>query len=110
MAKRLPLKIEKILEETKGMLSAIYAQRLKEIILFGSYARGDFSEGSDVDLLLLLDHVSNPTMEHDRYFPMVCDLSLKYDTVVSVIPMDYDTYCTKKTPLILNARKEGVPL
>jgi hypothetical protein len=38
MAKSFPKKIKKILAETKGQLSSLYAQRLKEVILFGSYA------------------------------------------------------------------------
>jgi len=122
MAKSFPKKIKKILEETKGQLSSLYAERLKEVILFGSYARGDYTRGSDidllllldgvddpdVDLLLLLDGVDDPDVERERYARTICDLSLKYDTVVSVIPMDYKRYLSRKTPLILNARKEGM--
>lgn len=107
MARKLPKKIERVLVETKAQLSAMYLHRLKDVILFGSYARGDFTKGSDIDLLLLLDQVVDSGVEHDLYFPTICDLSLKYDTVVSVIPMDYETYYSKKTPLILNAHKEG---
>jgi len=107
MAKKLPKKIELLLNEAKGQLRSLYPDRLKDIILFGSYARGDFSKGSDIDLLLLLDQISAPTAERDRYFPMVCDLSLRYDTVVSVIQMDISTYQTKRSPLILNIQKEG---
>ncbi|OGT99604.1 MAG: hypothetical protein A2X80_00770 [Geobacteraceae bacterium GWB2_52_12] len=104
---RLPKKIELVLAETKARLSALYPHRLKDVILFGSYARGDYTKGSDIDLLLLLDRVVDSGVERDLFFSAICDLSLKYDTVVSVIPMDYETYRSKKTPLILNARKEG---
>jgi predicted nucleotidyltransferase len=88
-------------------LSALFHDRLKEIILFGSYARGDFQKGSDIDLLLLLDRISATLPERDKYFSVVCDLSLKYDTVLSVIPMDIETFETRKSPLILNIWKEG---
>lgn len=108
MAKSIPKKIKKILLETKGQLSSLYTHRLKDIILFGSYARGDYTSGSDIDLLLLLDGVDDPDIERARYARTICDLSLKYDTVVSVIPMDYKRYLSRKTPLILNARREGV--
>lgn len=108
MAKRLPQKVRKILAEAKGQLSALYAHRLKEVILFGSYARGDYTKESDIDLLMLLDDLDDPVAERDRYFNAISDLSLKYDTVVSVIPIDYKTYHSRKTPLILNAHKEGV--
>jgi predicted nucleotidyltransferase len=108
MAKKIPKKIEKVLLETKSRLTAVYAKRLKDIILFGSYARGDFAKGSDIDLLVLLDRVGDLGAEHDLYLPVVCDLSLKYDTVVSIVPMEYDTYLRRKTPLILNVQKEGI--
>lgn len=108
MARKLPKKVQEVLAEAKGQLSALYAHRLKGVILFGSYARGDYTKGSDIDLLMLLDGLDDPVAERDRYFTAICNLSLKYDTVVSVIPIDYKTYHSRKTPLILNARKEGM--
>jgi len=108
MAKKLPKKVEKILKETKAQLSALYSQRMKDVILFGSYARGDYTKGSDIDLLLILEGVDDPAAEKERFFRTICDLSLKYDTVVSVVAMDYETFLSQKTPFILNARKEGV--
>lgn len=110
MGKKIPRKIENVLAEAKDRFRSLYAQRLQELVLFGSYARGDFSGGSDIDLLLLLDQVSDLGAERDRYLPIVCDLSLKYDTVVSVIPMDYADFQTRKTPLVLNAHREGIKL
>ena len=110
MAKKLPKKVQEILEEAKGQLRALYAQRLKGMILFGSYARGDYAKGSDIDLLMLLEGMDDPDAERERYFTAICELSLKYDTVVSVIPMDYKTYPSRKTPLILNVLREGVTI
>jgi predicted nucleotidyltransferase len=110
MPKRIPKKIMTILNETRECFNAIYAQRVKELILFGSYARGDYDTGSDIDLLLLLDHLDDMETERARYMPTVCELSLKYDTVVSVIPMEYEKYRTRKTPLIINVQREGVRL
>lgn len=108
MGKKIPLRIQKALAETKGKFDALYAQQRHELLLFGSYARGTFSSGSDIDLLLLLDDLNDPTAERDRYSPIICELSLKYDTVISIVPMDRSTYQTKRTPLILNVQREGV--
>lgn len=110
MARRLPEKIESILQEVKDRLDSLYADRLKEIILFGSYARGDFAEGSDIDLLVLLDRLDEPEAERERYLSAICELSLKYDTVVSIVPMDYRVFRSKKTPLTMNVTREGVRL
>lgn len=45
--------IEPILDEAKERLQKIYGERLKGLILYGSYARGDATEGSDIDLIIV---------------------------------------------------------
>lgn len=106
--KKLPKKVQQIVHEAKEQLQTIYSGQLREMILFGSYARGDYTKGSDIDLLMLLDEITDPAAERERYLPIICDLSLKHDTVVSLIPMRFSTYYQNKTPLILNVHKEGV--
>jgi predicted nucleotidyltransferase len=108
MARKRPQEVDSILAEAKTLLSAQYGHRLKGMVLFGSYARGDFAEGSDIDLLVLLSDLADPIGESEPVFQAICDLSLKHDTVLSVILMDFDAFRTRKTPLIMNARKEGV--
>ena len=105
-----PPDVMQVLVETKHRLLQLYATRMKKLILFGSYARGDYTQGSDLDLLLLLTDLPDLTTERNRYLPVACDLSLKYDTLISIVPMDYATYKKSKTPLILNVRREGLTL
>ncbi len=108
MARKRPGKIDRVLAEAKALLSARYAQRLKGIVLFDSYARGDFTEGSDIDLLVLLRPLPDPLAERERLFPAICDLSLEHDVVLSLVLMDFDAFRSRVTPLIVNAGKEGV--
>jgi predicted nucleotidyltransferase len=65
--KKLPKKVQQIVQEAKEQLQAIYSGHLQEMILFGSYARGDYTKGSDIDLLILvLKYTSflKPTREY----------------------------------------------
>ena len=58
MKTKLPKKsanIATLLKSFQADLLKIYGEHLQKIILFGSYARGDFREGSDIDLLLLFN-------------------------------------------------------
>lgn len=110
MAEKVPKKIRKILDETRRELEIKYAQRLKQMILFGSYARGDHSKDSDIDIILLLNNSNSVSTERDIYLPITSRLSLKYDKVISIIPMKVEEFRRKKTPLILNLRKEGISL
>jgi len=48
-------KINKILSEFSKLAKENFGDKLSEIILFGSYARGDYDIESDVDLMLLMD-------------------------------------------------------
>ena len=108
MARKIPKKIQRIVQEARNELQNIYSGRLKDIILYGSYARGDYSRDSDIDLLLVLEKMKDLSLEREKYIPVISRISLKYDSVLSVIPYDYDAYQTTMTPLILNVHKEGV--
>ncbi|WP_298269071.1 nucleotidyltransferase domain-containing protein [Geobacter sp.] len=110
MAQRFPDKIDQLLAETRSELQRIYGPRLKEIILFGSYARGDFTDDSDVDIIIVLDTLQDIVTERERYLTAISDISLKYDTVVSVIPYEATAFHTRRSPLLLNIRHEGMAL
>ncbi len=102
--------IDEILKKAKSIIQKIYGKRLKGIILYGSYARGEAVEGSDIDLIVLLDNMDNPIEELEKCFKQIHQLDLAYDTLISMIPFDLDQYNTRKLPIILNAKKEGIPI
>jgi predicted nucleotidyltransferase len=103
-------KIKPILEDVKKTLKKIYGKQLKGIILFGSYARGDSTEGSDIDIIVLLDGIEDPVTEKEKFFDAIWQLDLKYDTVISVLPFDENQFKTRRLPVILNAKREGIPI
>ena len=102
--------IKPILDEAKERLQKIYGERLKEIILYGSYARGDATEGSDIDLILLLDDMSSTISELEKFSGEIHQLDFVYDTVISIIPIEEGQYRTRRLPIILNAKREGIPI
>ena len=108
MKKKIPVKINPIMEEVKNKLREIYGNRLKSIILYGSYARGNADEGSDIDLIILLENMDKPVTEMEKYSREIHSIDLEYDTLISAIPIDASQYRTRKLPLILNAKREGI--
>jgi hypothetical protein len=46
--------------------------------------------------------------EREKYFDEIWKLDLKYDTVISIIPMKEEDYRTRRLPIILNAKREGI--
>jgi predicted nucleotidyltransferase len=100
--------LQNILEEVKDALQKLYKDNLVEIILYGSYARNDFNENSDIDLLIVLDKLDSAGKQIDNIVDAIYDINLKYNTLISVIPISNDDYRSINSPLLLNVRKEGV--
>lgn len=59
MARAIPASLRPALERYSERLQAIFGPRLREIRLFGSYARGEANEDSDVDVLILVDDLTD---------------------------------------------------
>lgn len=105
----LPPSLQEAIRKLEEDLKRLYSERFRGLLLYGSYARGDAREGSDVDLLLLLDGPVNPVREILHMEPVVWPLSLEYDTVLSVMPVGVESYQKGETRFIRSVRKEIVP-
>ena len=105
------MQIEPILKEFKQQITELYGRRLKKIVLYGSYARGQANdEHSDIDLAVVLDDDVNPGKEIDRMIDIITDINLDYDILLSVYPVSENDYHSVNSPLLLNLRKEGIPV
>jgi uncharacterized protein len=92
----------------EGKLRALYGQRLVHLVLFGSQARDDADEGSDIDVLVVLSAPVDAWEEIERTGRIVADLSLLYAVVISCVFIAEDRYGLEESPLLLNVRREGV--
>jgi len=110
MNTKIPKAIAPVLAEARKRLKKIFGKRLKAVILYGSYARGDATRNSDIDLIVLLQNVKDPVAELQKCGPEIHRLDFEYDTLISIIPMDYRQFQRRRLPIILNAKKEGIAL
>ena len=100
--------IREILHELKAELFNLYGNTLKQIIVYGSYARNEAAEHSDIDLVIVLEGKIVPGREIDRMIEIISDLNIKHGVLISVYPVSETDYETVNSPLLLNVRKEGV--
>lgn len=103
-------KLRSILMELRNRLSDLYGDRLADLILFGSQARGDAEEGSDIDVLVVLEGEVNSSAEIERTGGFVASICLQHDVVISCVFMDQEHYLRRNGPLLRNIRREGIAL
>lgn len=96
--------------EVRDALVRAYGERVVRILLYGSHARGTATKDSDVDLLLVLRGEVDRARELARIVERTYDVLLERGIHVSVLPMAEDDFLTRATPLLINIRREGVPL
>jgi predicted nucleotidyltransferase len=97
-----------ILQKVKQSLSKFYQDQLEKIILYGSQARGDATEYSDIDILVVLKSAINPYDEIDKTSEIIADLCLEYDVVISRHFISSEKFENQNTPFIYNVKKEGI--
>ena len=100
--------IATVLRELKEELRHIYGTRFLWLILYGSYARNEAWEESDIDVVVVVEGEVSPAKEIDRMLDVITDLDLKYNVLLSVYPVSQKSLQTINSPLLLNIKKEGV--
>jgi uncharacterized protein len=109
MNAKVPVRIRKIMKELKEGLVRIYGDKLKELYLYGSYARGDYRQSSDVDVMILLSDFKNYWEEINRTSELIQNVSLDHNILVSRIFITEEKWNRSDTPLLENIHHEGQP-
>jgi predicted nucleotidyltransferase len=103
-------KEKQAVKELVDELKKLYGDNLSRVILYGSKARGDATEDSDIDILVVLKNIQNFSSERKKVKEISWRLSYKYELLLTVIIRSEQEYMQKDTPLLMNIEKEGVAL
>ena len=113
---------EKILsrEEVEGIvrrlcdgIAPLFPHDRMEAILFGSYARGDAEEDSDIDVMILLDASREEIAARNwETCDIAADLSIDYDVIISPVVENraFFRHWVRNLPFFRNVEQEGVML
>lgn len=105
--------IEQVTVESIGLLKDLLQEDLVKIVLYGSCARGDYTEDSDIDIALIL---KSDRIEAQKYngdlAAIATELAMKYFAVVNFVCLPYEEYLEKKEwyAYFGNIEKEGIVL
>ncbi|MEL7069384.1 MAG: nucleotidyltransferase domain-containing protein [Cyanobacteria bacterium J06581_3] len=101
-------KLQEILEQLKCQLLELYGDRLSSLILFGSQAREEATADSDIDILIVLNEKIDVPSESKRISKLVAELCLEYEVLLSCLWTELQAWKTRQSPLLINARREGI--
>ena len=106
--------LKSILDELIQKSMPIFDNKLKRVILFGSYARGDYDEESDIDVMFLIDDEAKILQSKYRkpVQRVISDINWDYSVLLcSVLQNEQDFYAVvEDIPFYHNVEKEGITI
>lgn len=103
--------LDLLLRETGAKLTRVFGSKLDGVILYGSYARGDYDDESDIDVMALIDMDKSDLCKYRRTVSSLAnDIDLKYGVLLSIKLQDKSTFIKYQNalPFYKNILKEGV--
>jgi predicted nucleotidyltransferase len=105
--------MQELINQYVNEIKKIYGEHLRKVILYGSYARGDFDEDSDIDIMILLDMSD---MDLKAYSQQLSYMTYDYnmDNDIDIKPIAKSEIFFNKWvdnyPFYNNVNKEGIVL
>ena len=100
---------EKVIHAARESLGS----KLDKVILYGSYARGDYDNDSDIDIMVLADiPLEDRGRERSKMWELLGYIDLEYDVVLCLNVTDCSTFnkYIEDLPFYTTVNKEGVVL
>lgn len=105
--------LKKLMEKYVEEIRRIYGSHLRKVILYGSYARGDFHPDSDIDIMILLDITDLDLKKYKiKLSYMTFDFNLDHDLDIKPIAKNEEHFkkWLDNYPFYANINREGVVL
>jgi len=106
----LPEKYGPVIEQCRTALRKLYGDRFVGLVLYGSIARGDFDDESDIDLLVLLAGEVRSMSEIEAIIDATSAAQNECDRLISARAVSADDYRAGRWSFLRNAAREGAPV
>ena len=109
----MPVTMQDLMQQYIEEVKKIYGTHICRIILYGSYARGDFRPDSDIDIIILLDMTDLDLKSYSQQLSyMTYDFNMDHDLDIKPIAKSEEHFkqCCENYPFYANINKEGVVL
>ena len=105
--------LDVLLEETRNELTTLFGSKLLNVVLYGSYARGDNTPESDIDIMIIFDSKQDLDYSTQKSIRKYASrIGLAMDVVISIAFSDKEEFLSAQEylPFYQNIVKEGVSL
>ena len=99
--------ITNIVKEYRRGLKGIFQAQLVKVLLYGSCARGEECEHSDIDILCVLRGSFDYHDVIRRSSKLTAEISLRHDVVLSRVFVSEKDFLARRLPFYMNVRREG---
>lgn len=111
----LPTQVDEVLQKFNKGIKSILGKRIKKVILYGSYARGDYNKNSDIDIMILTDLTDDEIIKYRNQildYAYELEWNNNFDITISPLIKNIDNfnYWVEALPFYMNVEKEGVIL
>jgi predicted nucleotidyltransferase len=102
-----------ILHDVKEEIQQLFGDKLRRLILYGSYARNEQDPESDIDIMIMVDE-SEDGLRKYRYSiaDVMGELTIKYGKLISLTEVTYNRYIDflEVLPFYKNINEEGIEI
>ena len=109
----MPQVTQNLLEQYVEEIKKIYGTHLPKIILYGSYARGDYTQESDIDIMILVD-LPEEGIAEKRHVLSDITFDYNFDNDIQIMPIvkniEHFNYWLSAYPFYNNVQNEEVEL
>lgn len=105
--------LKTVLSVTYKRLQKIFWSQLEDILLYGSYARGDYDSESDIDIMVLVNMTKEEMCTYRREISdLSSEIDLEYNVFISITLQDTETFERFKTvlPFYKNVLSDGISI
>ena len=105
--------LQVVLNRVRSVSEQLYGSKLNKIILYGSYARGDNTEESDIDIMIVLNCEKDEVRRlRSMTSEMASDISLEQEVFLSILLRDKKHFEENRDflPFYRNIVAEGVEI
>lgn len=105
--------LRELLKPYIEQLKMLYGDKLHSVVLYGSYARGDETPDSDIDIMIFVNMTEEElSVYEDQLSDLTYDFNMEYETDIEPVEksVSFFDYWADVYPFYKNVKKDGISL